>query len=135
MISNSKRGSYIAEASIVLPMVVLAVITVMLIVMFFYSQVTEQSRLHIALRSEAGKASGKTLCIHAGTGSEISDAEIYVDEGIAENKAYGKKYLIMKNRGLLNERKTFTVDGSWTYVDGVSYIRYTDIVRSSGNEK
>ena len=48
MISNSKRGSYIAEASIVLPMVVLAVITVMLIVMFFYSQVTEQSRLHIA---------------------------------------------------------------------------------------
>ena len=59
-ISNNKRGSYIVEAAIVLPMVILSVITVVLIVMFFYSQVTEQSRMHITLRGEAGAATGRT---------------------------------------------------------------------------
>ena len=51
---RSKRGSYIMEASLVLPILIFAVITVVLIIMFFYSQMTERSQMHIALRQEAG---------------------------------------------------------------------------------
>ena len=43
------------EASLVLPVLIFAVITVVLIIMFFYSQMTQRSQMHIALRQEAGK--------------------------------------------------------------------------------
>lgn len=129
-ISNNKRGSYIVEAAIVLPMVILSVITVVLIVMFFYSQVTEQSRMHIALRGEAGAATGRTSY----TKGDFA-GEIYVDEGLVECRAYGKKYLMMEERGLLSEKKAFIVEGSWTAIDGPGYVRYMDFVKERGNEK
>ena len=126
ILRNSRRGSYIMEASIVLPMIILTVITVVLIIMFFYSQVTEQSRLHIALRSEAGAAAGNDA---GGAGESISEAEIYVDEGAVTSEAYGKKYLLMKNSGILDGKKTFTVEGSWSAVDGAAYVRYMNFVK------
>ena len=43
------------EASLVLPVLIFAVITVVLIIMFFYSQMTQRSQMHIALRQEAGR--------------------------------------------------------------------------------
>lgn len=53
---NNKRGSYIMEASLVLPVLIFAVITVVLIIMFFYSQMTQRSQMHIAPASGSGKA-------------------------------------------------------------------------------
>ena len=41
---NNKRGSYIMEASLVLPVLIFAVITVVLIIMFFYSQIDVYKR-------------------------------------------------------------------------------------------
>ena len=134
-ISNNKRGSYIVEAAIVLPMVILSVIRVVLIVMFFYSQVTEQSRMHIALRGEAGAATGRTSYTEGGPTKGDFDGEIYVDEGLVECRAYGKKYLMMEERGLLSEKKAFIVEGSWTAIDGPGYVRYMEFVKERGNEK
>ena len=42
----NKRGSYIAEAAIVLPFIILAVITCVLIVMDFYEGVSQQCEQH-----------------------------------------------------------------------------------------
>ena len=42
----NKRGSYIAEAAIVLPFIILAVITCVLIVMDFYEGVSQQCEEH-----------------------------------------------------------------------------------------
>ena len=42
----NKRGSYIAEAAIVLPFIILAVITCVLIVMDFYESVSQQCEEH-----------------------------------------------------------------------------------------
>ena len=42
------------EAAVVMPFIIISVITAVLAVMFFYSQMTEQCKMHMALRAEAG---------------------------------------------------------------------------------
>ena len=61
---NNKRGSYIMEASLVLPVLIFAVITVVLIIMFFYSQMTQRSQMHIARRQEAGRQTETMISEH-----------------------------------------------------------------------
>ena len=104
----SKKGSYILEAAIVLPVIMLTVITSVLIIMFFYTQMTEQCRLHEELRKEAETATGKEV--------------------------YDKRYLIMEDKGLLHKKGTFVVEGKSHVVDGPSYIRYSSIIRDKNNE-
>ena len=113
----SKRGSYIMEASIVLPVLIFAVITVVLIIMFFYSQMTEQSRMHIAMRHEAGHA------------------EIYTKKTVTGSRAYGKKYLIMDHRGILEKKGTFVLEGTCSSIDGARYVRYCSFVRGYDDEE
>ena len=43
------------KASLVLPVLIFAVITVVLIIMFFYSQMTQRSQMHIAVRKREGR--------------------------------------------------------------------------------
>ena len=61
--SLNKKGSYVIEAAVVLPVIMLSVITAILIIMFFYTQMTEQCRLHEVLRAEAGRMTDKTICL------------------------------------------------------------------------
>ena len=131
----SKKGSYIMEASIVLPVLIFAVITVVLIIMFFYSQMTEQSRMHIAMRHEAGLATGKTLYAGPDDGGNISDAEIYTKKTVTGSRAYGKKYLIMDHRGILEKKGTFVVEGTCSSIDGTRYVRYCSFVKGYDDEE
>lgn len=139
-VKNSRKGSYIVEAAIVLPMVILAVITIVLIIMFFYSQVTERSAMHIALRHGAGEAAGKTVYTgdEAGSGrsgGKSDESDVYVDRGIVESEAYGKRYLMLENRGLLEKRSPFIIEGKCVAVDGAAYIRYRNVIKVTGDEK
>lgn len=131
---RSRRGSYIMEAAMVLPVIILVTITSILIIMFFYSQMTEQCHLHMALRSEAGKATGQTS--YTGKSADIADtdAEIYTDKGIIGGTVHGKKYLVMKHRGTLERKGTFTVEGKSHMVDGPAYIRYSRLVKGVTDE-
>lgn len=131
----SKRGSYIMEASIVLPVLIFVVITVVLIIMFFYSQMTEQSRMHIAMRHEAGLASGKTVYTSPDDGESISDAEIYTKKTVTGSRAYGKKYLIMEHRGILEKKGTFVLEGTCSSIDGARYVRYCSFVKGYDDEE
>jgi len=121
----------------VLPMIILATITAVLIIMFFYSQMTEQCLLHTALRAEAGRLTGKT--IYTGHGSDLQEmqAEIHTDKKTMGGEIYGKKYLVMDHRGLLARKGTFVVEGGCHAVDGVMYVRYCNMVKgvSSGHEE
>ena len=76
---NNKRGSYIMEASLVLPVLIFAVITVVLIIMFFYSQMTQRSQMHIALRQEAGRQTETMTSEHV----LEWDGEMYAKKGMA----------------------------------------------------
>lgn len=59
---RSKRGSAQVEAAVVLPLVILAVISSVWIMAYFYMQTAARSGIHLALRCEAGVLSGTVLC-------------------------------------------------------------------------
>lgn len=125
LIKKSKRGSYIMEASLVLPILIFAVITVVLIIMFFYSQMTERSRMHVVLRQEAGQVTGTLQ-----SGQPLDwDGEIYTKKGPAGVTVTGKRYLLMEHRGILKKKGAFAVRGSCSGVDAAQYVRYCRLVR------
>lgn len=117
----NRRGSYMAEAAIVLPIIVLATITVVLIVLFFYEESVMQSRLHMILRAEAGAVSGKTLCSTAC--DEDPRATISVS-GVLTKKVSGNQYLHMRNAGILRKKGSFKIDGEVYVADGVAFLRW-----------
>lgn len=132
---RSRKGSYIMEAAVVLPVMIFVLITMILIVMFFYSQMTERSRLHISLRCEAGLAAGSTVYAGDSDGDTGTDAEIYTERTISGSEASGRKYLIMKYRGVLEKRGIFVVEGKCSGADGARYVRYYDLIKGIGNEE
>lgn len=119
---NSKRGSYIMEAAIVLPVIILVVITSNLIIMFFYSQMTERCRMHMMLRAEAGKIAGQT--IYEEEISENGKEGTYVDVDALGGAVYGRKHLVMADKGVLDKKGVFKVEGKCFIVDGTDYIRH-----------
>lgn len=118
------------EAAIVLPVVMVVVITIVLIVMFFYSQMSERSKLHIELRNVAGKSTGKTAYMHESGYKRNSNEEIYVDN----KSVYGKKYIIMTHRGVLGKKGVFVIEGTCHAVDAVQYVRFYNLVKDIKNE-
>jgi len=123
------------EASLVLPVIILTVITAVLIIMFFYSQMTERSRLHTALRSEAGLMSEQTVYAEPALLPDDTDAEIYQDDSLAGGQIYGKKYLIMSHQGILEKKGVFIIEGRCYAIDGPEYVRYCMLVKGiTGND-
>lgn len=132
---RSRKGSYIMEAAVVLPVIIFVLLTIVLIVMFFYSQMTERSRLHVAMRCEAGLAAGSTVYAGDSERSADTDAEIYTEKTVSGSEASGRKYLIMKYRGVLEKRGIFVVEGKCSGTDGARYVRYYDLIKGIGNEE
>lgn len=133
---RSRKGSYIMEAAVVLPVIIFVLITIVLIVMFFYSQMMERSRLHIAMRCEAGLAAGSTVYAGGDESGMDTDAEIYTEKTVSGSEASGRKYLIMKYRGVLEKRGIFVVEGKCSGTDGARYVRYHDLIKKGiGNEE
>ena len=122
------------EAALVLPVIIFAVITAVLIIMFFYSQTAEQSRLHTALRSEAGLMSGQTVYADPEILPDDTDAEIYQESRFTGRHIYGKKYLIMSRQGLLKEKGVFIIEGQCYAIDGPEYVRYCTLVKGITGE-
>ena len=119
------------EASLVLPVLIFAVITVVLIIMFFYSQMTQRSQMHIALRQEAGRQTETMTSEHV----LEWDGEMYTKKGMAGVTVTGKKYLLMEHKGILTKKGAFAVKGSCSAVDAAQYVRYCSIVRGIKNEQ
>ena len=123
----NRRGSYIAEAAVVLPVIIFAVITVVLIVMLFYEQSVNQSRMHMALRCEAGQITGKTVTYN----EELQplDAATVWDGNIASERkglfrqVAGDKEIQMIAKGILSERFALRLSDTAHAADGVNYIR------------
>lgn len=131
---KSKKGSYIMEAAIVFPVVILVTVTVVLVIMFFYSQMAQRSQLHIILRSEAGMMTGKTVYYHARTLADETEAELYRRKSAFGGSVYGKQYLIMPNKGILGSKGTFVAEGFWHATDGVEYVRYCNLEKGVRND-
>ena len=131
--SLDKKGSYVIEAAVVLPVIMLSVITAILIIMFFYTQMTEQCRLHEVLRAEAGRMTDKTICLSK-IAYDTSDVALYSDKNVIGGEVTGKKYLVMEHSGILRRKGTFVLESHCYAIDGPSYVRASSIVRGEKDE-
>ena len=128
-IITNKRGSYIIEAAVVLPVIIMVVITTVLIIMFFYSQMTEQCNLHMALRKQAGMMSGNTLYLQNDDKINLHEIDAYTEEKLFGGSTYGRKNLIMNNKGVLFKKGVFVIEGSCYKIDAPSYVRYSSAIK------
>ena len=123
---NNKRGSAIAEASIVFPVVIVAVLMVIYILIVLYTDASEGVRDRVALRNEAGL---KTETIERKEG-------IF---GIMPEDKFGQKPFleaveISESMRLLD--KLLLTDRSRVYViDEVEYIRRVNFIQNLGGSK
>ena len=124
---RSRRGSYIAEAAVVLPIIILTVITVILIIMFFYDESVNQSQTHIALRCEAGQITEKTSSYINEEGitdsGTIWDGNISVDRKGIFSRVSGSKRISLIARGVLRVRETNELSDSAHVIDAVKFVR------------
>lgn len=66
---------------------------------------------------------------------DFSDAgEIYAEKKLTGCEVYGKKYLIMKHKGILEKKGTFIVEGYCTGADGPGYVRYHRLIEGANDE-
>ena len=127
----SRRGSAIVEATMVLPLLILSVITCLLICMFFYDSTISQCQLHQQLRCEADAVTGQTI-LPKQTNPPDRDA---ANSSITTSRhgifmtVSGKEHTAMIHQGILHSRVSADVESLWHASDGVSYVRYCTLAR------
>ena len=133
----NRRGSYIAEAAVVLPFVILAVITVVLIIMFFYTSSLSQCRMHMALRCEAGLITEKCTS-YADDGTALSTDELWdgriTSSGLpAAKRVAAAGDVSMVSRGLLSNIGRRQITGDLLAIDPVGTLRIRQAVNGTDN--
>lgn len=103
--AERRRGSYIAEAAVVLPFVILAILTTVLIILYFYDSSVSESRMHMALRCEAGQVSGKSTA-YSEEDSRLSSEDLWDGQLTSSGvfpaaRVRGSKSISMVSAGLL----------------------------------
>lgn len=113
----------------VLPLLILALLTCLLITMFFYDTTVKQCRLHQALRAEAGELTGLTHTLQpaADTAAALRTGR----QGLFQTVS-GKEETVMIDQLMLKSRVSDSIEAVWHASDGVSYIRYYTL---AGKEK
>lgn len=122
---NSKRGTYIIEAAVVLPIIIIAMITLVLIEGYYYQLAAETGRMHIALRGNAGALTGKTIYADGGNWK----GEIDMKKSAIGGKVYGRGEVRMVSKGMIMGKGSQTIEGSYYAVDGPKYVRYCSMVK------
>ena len=133
--AGSRRGSYIAEAAVVFPFVILAVITVVLIVMFFYQSSLAECRMHMALRCEAGLVTEK-YSAYGDDGIALSPEDLWdgsvTSSGVRPAKRVsGAAEVSMVSRGLLSKVGRRRLTGSIRALDPAALLRIRQAVSGS----
>ena len=122
---KSKRGSYIVEAAVVLPVIVFTIITAVLIISFFYQQMEQRCEMHITLRGSAGMITEKTIYGKSG----LWQGESRIEKTALGGAVYGKGYVVMKKRGSLRNVSAWEMSGKAHAIDGPKYVRYCQLIR------
>jgi len=61
--------------------------------------------MHIASRSESGSIAEKTIYLHTESGVEDMKTQIYTEKTLLGCRAYGKKYMAMSHKGVLEKKE------------------------------
>ena len=124
--ARSRRGTAMIEASLVLPLIVLSVLTCILIVMFFYDTTISQCHLHKALRCEAGSVTGHTSYLDPPV---MDDRQLTVSRQGVFQTVSGKEHTAMMRKELLYQKVSAETESLWHAADGVSYVRYCTLAK------
>ena len=122
------------EATMVLPLLILSVITCMLICMFFYDTTIKQCQLHQALRCEAGDLTGRTINLNR---PEYDAAQLSITttrSGVFRTVT-GKEHTEMIHEGILHNRVSEDMESLWHAADGVAYVRYYTLIKEPKQKK
>lgn len=122
------------EASLVLPLLILSVITCLLICMFFYESTAARCGMHLALRCEAGELTGRTV-YPDGAAAEEPRVQIETRRGVTAAIVSGKEDVSMLHQGLIGGRISTEIESIWHASDGVSYVRHCVIARQMTETK
>ena len=123
---RSRRGSYILEAAIVMPVIMLSVITAVLIIMFFYRQMSEQCMMHRTLIDEASFAlRGEGFS----DDPQMWDGSIYTEGSVFTKDINAEKRLDMGEYGILERSGEFLLEDRYIVVDGTGLVRYCSIMK------
>lgn len=116
----NRRGSYIVEAAIVLPIVILVTITIISVILFFYEQSVSCSRLHMVLRAEAASESGRTLYM-----GDVPYDEGFILEvsGLINKKIEGNCHVNMVHKLLIRDAAPYELSDSCYVVSGAGAKR------------
>ena len=122
-----------------LPFVILAVITTVLIIMFFYESSVSESRMHMALRCEAGLISEKCTS-YSDEGTALSPDDIWdgniTSSGVSPAKRVsGSADVAMVSRGLLYRLGRRHISGYARVLDPVSLLRIRQIASPAGGDE
>lgn len=112
---KTKRGTYLIEAAVVFPIVILTVLTVILIVMYFYDCSASQSNMHILLRQEAGIASGKSVYYETHPRDDF-----YLEQN--RKTVSASKDVSMLHRGVLYGEGYRTIQSTVHMINGPKYV-------------
>lgn len=136
VLRNSRRGSVIAEASMVLPLLILSVLTCLLVCMFFYDTTLQQCRLHQLLRCEADELTGHTVNLSPPVTDEDLDEDALTVSGHGVFKTVsGKEHIVMIDQGILHSKVSSDIESLWHASDGVTYVRYFTCLKDLREDK
>jgi len=116
---NNKKGAVIVEAAMVFPLVIITVITLIFMMIYFYSQLNERVDMHIMLRAESG-----SICENVYYDNKVNDSfPIYMkSQQIYSNSIVDVEgNLIMRKRDKQIEARKYLIDEC-------KYVRMTDIL-------
>ena len=134
--AGRRRGSYIAEAAVVLPFVILAVLTTVLIILYFYDSSVSESRMHMALRCEAGQASGKSTA-YSEDDSRLSSEDLWDGQLTSSGvfpaaRVRGSKSISMVSAGLLARLGRRQLSDQLRVTDPARSLRLRQIIQPDG---
>ena len=120
-----------------LPFVILAVITVVLIILFFYTSDLSPCRMHMALRCEAGLITEKCTS-YADDGTALSTDELWdgriTSSGLpAAKRVTAAADVSMVSRGLLSKVGRRQITGDLLAIDPVGTLRIRQAVNGTDN--
>ena len=137
---TGKKGGVMVEAAMVLPIVIVAVITLVYLLINMYGVAVMNSAGHIELRQESGVQKENSslenidaLCPEDRYGSAAWNESIEVDKGgfLTERYLYLEREKSLSGRGLINHVVNKSFYASYYMTDEVEYIRWVDLIKKA----
>ena len=127
----------------VLPLLVLAVLTCLMVSAFFFETTARQCLMHRAMRCQADELTGHTLVTGSGPDASSENTPEQVPGHITLSTSrsglfqiiHGKEETAMIYQGILRSRVSESTESIWHASDGVTCVRFFTTVRRSSEDK